>query len=525
MNRSYPRPVDTPSFAGAPPWDRPILWIGLLAAAFGVRLSYVLHGHPAFNADEVLILDHIHAWASGKSADEILTMQKAMDLRLWIPAWIYRLLGNPGDVLSAIAFGLLGHALWVLWAHRWGGAKLALGTALYFVAAPPSIAYYGCLLNEFRMSLVVGALLALGAGRWGRSLATAWGFGFLLAFGTFSDQFTFFFLPSLVWVEWRWGKVDWKQNPVPRALAVFSGLLIGSLLGIYYLSSLPLHIPGHESLGAAGPQSILKNLRILTMEFPSFWGGGSPYGYFQNSAFGSRFFPPDGARARILVWCLAAAGFALSTRGWFRWFSRDQKARLASLPLWGTLGVFLVFFVFSSHTWDALSCRYLYLAMIYWAVGLGALFMDGYSTKTFWTAIAALVLLAGWNVVRITEGPPRNPAWILADELEAGGERVGYANHWAAPLLDYASGGRLEYIPYDALPGSRRRSELVHAAPRIGVLLMDGLDDPRVLKSALQQLQAAGYRTVGQERRDGEWTLLEMERRPGSKLAPQGLGR
>jgi len=506
----------------APAGNRPWAWALLLLAAFLLRLAYVLRGHPAFGTDELTILNHVHAWADGRVPDEILTLHKAMDLRLWIPAFFYRVWGPSGDPLGAIFLGLLGPACWILWVRRVGGARVAWGMAVFLVLATPAVAYYGTLLSEFRTSLLVGALLALNAGKWGKNLGTAWGLGFLAAFGVFSDLFTLFFLLAVIGMELLEREVGWTVHPWTKVAGLLAGCCAGSWLGLYYLSSLPLQQPGtvHASLAPWG--SVQKNFGLLWEVFPVFWAGGFPYGYLQNSPLGRSFNGADGTLGQWMDRILVFAGFLgafWGVRGW----ARDSAVGWRdAAPLWVPTVAFTAFFLFSSQTWDALSFRYLYFLLVFWAAGWGCLWVRAAKPASRALIGVALGLLVCGHAYRWRNLTGGSPAVVLVSGLTEDGETRGFANHWVAALLNYGSRDKLRFEPYDAAPGSKSLDAEIRASNRITLVWVEGLDRPEVFQAAVSQLKGIGYRQTGGHPRPGGWGTLDFSRPSGHREKAQG---
>jgi hypothetical protein len=171
----------------------------------------------------------------------------------------------------------------------------------------------------------------------------------------------------------------------------------------------------------------------------------------------------------------------------------------------------------SAQTWDATSFRYLAFLVIGCGVGLG-LWVDRvhrWDRRAGFLVIGAFALIQGSVLAyRFKDLPPEFPAVRIARNLEGLGFRTAFANHWAGEAARYLHGGRVHLIDHPRLiQGEEFPSGILE--PRVGLVVVGGLDDPGAVRFAGDRLKGMGYRFVKEWPMEHSWAILEF-RRPGT---------
>ncbi len=499
---------------------RPSWWFwAVLAVLFvAIRLVIAGYGHPAFQSDEAV--DYEYALMAGQEdleKDFVVSYRPMVGLRLWLTRLVNATIPGPFPIQPVCAGALLSMAassFWVAFVYRrlsrWAGILMAC--ALVF--APAATLYYSTMINERRVeTILVGGLMALGAGKWLSNAGWALGLGILTAWGFFSEPFILFFLLPVLWHEgqsrgWKFETSLWKLGAFALA-----GIVLGGEVAFFSEQQWPSFPKNYLQWGWASLLRLSKNGYMILHVFPQYWMGNFPFGFLQNTPLGNSCDPVWGHPWSNLLGLMTVLTFAFSLWG----YNRSEKEARRNRPFLMMLAVpafcLLLFFLFSHQTWSFPALRYLNFWMIFWAAGFGL----GGAWLMKRTPRAACVFAATWLLVhggvlglKWWRMNGDRPGAIIARELERLDLRVGYAHFWVSEVVRRESGNRVKLLAENNDIIRRSVFEEVWSSPKMVLVDVGGLDDPEAIRSATRQLVHQGYRPIRQYRFEHDWSAIEF---------------
>ncbi len=258
-------------------------WIVLLILAAFLRLMFILKGDIAFRSDDAILCDYLHKWGTPLFVDCASNWRVVDGIRLAWGLFCDRLAGSwlYGEQAAAVSLNLLGCALWVLFVYRKFSVKAAWAMAVSLAIFPLAMVYYSTVYERRTVSILLGAVLALGFGGWTKNHWRIFTLGFFISWGLWEEKLFLFFIPAVLWIERPWGL---PLKSIGRVLLSLStGLLVGAALGFFHGLQMADFPEVHMHYGLASGAEILKNLKLLQGSFPLFWTGRLPFGYLQAS--------------------------------------------------------------------------------------------------------------------------------------------------------------------------------------------------------------------------------------------------
>jgi hypothetical protein len=145
--------------------------------------------------------------------------------------------------------------------------------------------------------------------------------------------------------------------------------------------------------------------------------------------------------------------------------------------------------------WDVLVSR----GKRVWAIGLLLLWLFGQG---------------GLNACRLSRLRGVNPIEVIAAGLQSESLESAWANHWVATALWHFSGEKYACVSYDASPISQKAWRCVRKLDRVGLVWVDGLDQPEELPRVKKSFENVGYRSGRVWRYKSGWALYEFFRTP-----------
>jgi hypothetical protein len=496
--------------------DSAVLGVIVLAALIGflLRAALVLQGHPALNSDEMNYYHFLQNLGMGQGSEDYVGWRwSRYELRFWMFYIPFRWMGSDLRSLGFIA------CFWnVVVSLAWGWVFLRrfrdlrlVWPILFFIAIPaPCLSSWGTLLCEFRSSILYGAILMGFAGKWGKSALGMAGFSLVAALGLFEDLFTVFFIvPVLLYERSLWME---RVRARPWAIALLAALWLVITFRFVAGGTWGDQIRQHYlHAGFGGPGEWWRHLKILAL-FPLYWMGQVPWGYLQNSSVGVFLNPPSGHWFQgFCSWAFVLLVFATFFLGLLT--PKEEKRRERMLLLSPML-MFLLFFIFGSQVWDALSLRYLWFFQFVPALVLGKAMEYG-EKRAAWSKF----VLASWMALDLAALAPllfhpyHSPARAICKELLDRDARCGFANYWASEMIRYESDDQLRFAPYDHSPISFAAYQGSLTAPDTYVVWVQGLDPstgPQVLS---ERIAALGYWPVSRTDYPEGWSLYQWKKR------------
>ena len=450
------------------------MWAAVLLAAALIVLRSLLflqYEQADFDADQAIVGLMAHHLAEGRDWPLFFYGQLYMlGVQAWMAAPLFLWLGPtvfalklPLLVLNVATAAVL---IWRLVRDAGLPAWQAWGASLWFVALPPVTASrmvqaQGGTIEPLFYTLVLWML---------RRRAVA--FGVVFALGFLQREFTVFGVVALVLVE-AWSGELWTRQRAAHWLVVaivfLGGREVVELLRHTTAMYGPQAAPPRLADGVTNvdlvarsvclaPGHVVGNLHwLLTRNVPTFFGAQpQPAGFLITSAAPTGM-PWSGAPA-VLALLAAVAGLATSWRAGGR--PEPRLALPLVLLLAGVLGVLGVASGCSIRS--EITIRY-HLLLAFAPVGLTALacLLAQGTGRRAWLPRVALLGTGGWALAmglqhaalwrEYVTAPPPSPYRVLADDLVAHGDRVGWASYWVSYHVDFLAQERVQVSPTSAI--------------------------------------------------------------------------
>jgi FtsH-binding integral membrane protein len=365
-----------------------------------------------------------------------------------------------------------------------------------------------------------GTILVFYSGRWLRRAWTAFLLGAITGWTYWCEPFILFFTVPVLAHEF-WGRGASRPEAGKAVLSILAGLGVGLLGGYQWNGAFTRLGPLYLHWAPKNWEGIRWNLSLLWGAFPQFWNGNLPFSYLQNSSLGLSLIPVTGGNypAFLGFWTLATTLFGL-------WGLRELTAQNTRESRWqallaaGPAFLYLSFFIIGSQVWDANSFRYAAFWAVWAAVGFGLGFHFIYLKKPQVALVLAGIFVLTQSLIiaqkyqKISDIPP---ALVVARGFQAVGIKAGYASHWVAEAGRYLSNDEVMlngYISLDQKPTSWRSWKAVHEESRIGIAVLDGLDQPPRVQELVSELEKGGYQSARIWPMMGDWEIVEMDRVP-----------
>jgi hypothetical protein len=500
-----------------------ITWVLLLVLGFSSRFAFIAKSHIVFTSDEAYCLKYALHFGDSVWQSYLYPASRIFDgVRFWVSTMFFRCTNGwlQTGALVAIFFNLTGCVLWVYWVYRRLSPLAAFTTAVLLAIPPACLDYYATLLERRQVSVILGAIFALGYEKWFSNFWYSFLFGLLAGWGFWEDPFIIFFILGLILS--KISEDGWKRIlPLGTWGPIVLGVVLSGGYGAIREWQSPQFQPGYITHGLAGFSSILYRIRLLIQAFPQFWNDNMPTGYLQASQLGQNTDPMSHGTLSIFFsfWTVflfgaALVGYAGLSRRWRRGKSFVVTALTPVIGL-------LLFFLLSDHVSDALCFRYFAYWPVAIAIGLGALVDSGWEKERKRTIVFVVLLVAiqgGILLHRIIEIPETHPLDKIIQVLDQIDLKSGWANYWVADGVNYLSGNQIclnEYNgDYNGHPVDRKAEWLAYHNPKIGVVAVDGLDRPQSIHELMMALVKIGYHPVAQWVFKEGWSVTEFQKLP-----------
>ena len=434
-----------------------------------------------------------------------------------------------GGTVATVFLHVAGCALWVIWVRRRFSFLAAVLLAVLLAVPCGCADYFSTLLERRQVFLFAAPLFLL---VYPRAFRNVWGAGVIGALGGWLWWEEPFLTPVLIWVFWEGNRERPLSKRLSRSSAFLGGLFALFLLGLGWEMQSPQFGRGYLNVKLVGWEDVLRRLRMIRDYFPQFWNDNMPTGYLQGTPFGLRVDPMLGSpwtsffdAWTVFLFLAAVGGFALATVRF-----REKRRDIFWLCLLAVLN--LLFFLLSGQVWDVLCFRYLMYLYLWVPLGiaLGIAALHDRRPRLGWVVLSVLMVIQGGILgQRLHRMPKRHPAEIIVRALDREGLDHGFANHWVTDVVRFTTADRIQLIPDARLNRGLEADVRQNVFPRVAVVDVPGLDDPRRLAELAGWLSQNGYgRWIRHPQPEG-WSLYEFTRelprspiRSNSPVRPKG---